>query len=1389
MCSRGDGNFVNPESSVYLDESNADSASADLSIALIGPDEDSRKALARVISGCQGSEIHEYSSYLASLDDLPKLLDRHFDVIIIDLDSHPEYAFELVENICAKGSATVMVYSARSDSELLVRCMRAGAREFLTSPFAKSTVAEALIRASARHPAPRPRKKASGRLLAFLGAKGGDGVTTLACNFAVALAQESSQRTLLIDLDLPLGDAALNLGVVAEYSTINALQNASRLDSAFLSKLLVKHVSGVSVLAAPGKFPQYDASNEAIEKLLTVARQEFENVVIDMGSRHDLMGTGLFKEGSTVYLVIQAVIAGLRNSNRLISQYFNDESPKLEIVLNRYQPRSMGVAEDQITKALTRPAQWKIPNDFAAVRRMQHTAVPLALEDSPISRLIRQMARCSCGLPPVQEKSSGFSLKKISRSITSKISSSEEAPAFPQLDLSQSLESTAEPLPMSRIESESPAEASSISVRTSSAEAGPDKETQLLLAAKSGESPAETTLPEEEEPRLGAAHEKLSEPETRIFMGAAFVKGADGSWHLQQPEAGEAERAPFVSGEEPIAKLTPEIDWFAPEPIVYGTALGSYQLNAVAEVPGALSYVPAAGEMLQAGVHTLSVTFTPEDCETYSVANSTVEITVTKATPVIAWPAPAQIAYGTALGSDQLNAVASIPGSFQYQPGTGEVLVPGIQTLSAAFTPEDKANYKSAVASVSVTVNLVTPAISWPVPADVVYGTALSIAQLNATSPVPGSFSYRPRLGEVLPAGQHRLSVSFKPKDTVAYRTAGAAVSLVVNKATPIIAWPLPAAISYGAALGAAQLNATARVPGTMIYTPGMDEVLSAGAHTLQVTFMPADLANYTTAQATVPITVTKSESAASWASGSALFGKSVGVSDYDYEPEYTPAKATPSAARRSAVQPRQEAANAEPKPPAKATANAPAKTAVKVAEEPVRKHQVRGHGRAAEEPVVQPTPRPRVRLAEKQTAGDETPTNALIKVGAPHAPIEVGPGLDLMGSAVLEDGTTIYLVVQPGSAGMVNSSRLVSQLFSAKGPRFSFDLNRFNAECSERDGESSSWAGPRWAAGFRRQIARLTAGVSSTAETQPKKSGFSLRGLGRSIWSRIATPGRAPSMTKLGLEADQGDANAKTSAFQPEATQRFTDRPVYAHPDASLFAPADRSYIAETAHGQVSRATAHEQPQTRTYMGATYVKNDDGQWRLQDSDAGRYEGSAIPLPSSLPATGAARLQDEFRGEWDNGVSALEKRVARKVKAAPKKTQTKITSKKTAAKPAAKLAVQGSAKEEAKAAAPKYPAKRLADKASENPAEKATNKPAARTAEERTTKAAAETQERAPVQKAAPAKRAKKATGKPAAKTAPARLLREEPVPELEKAMPLQEFPSVQPITDIVKES
>ncbi|HEX4021270.1 MAG TPA: AAA family ATPase [Acidobacteriaceae bacterium] len=386
-----------------------------LSVALIGPDEQGRRAVATALAESQQAKVtREFSSY-PDLDYIPQQLESEHDVIIVELDSNPEYALDLVEHICGNTSLTVMVYSSRADSELLVRCMQAGAREFLIRPIAPNALAEALVRAMVRRPAAQaPKqapKKVAGKLFVFAGAKGGSGVTTLASNFAVALAQESAHSTLLIDLDLPLGDAALELGINAQFSTANAIQNIDRLDSNFLSKLLTKHSSGLSVLSAPDKYTQIQVSDQAVERLLSVARQEFDYVVIDAGSRISSSYKALMAGATTIYLITQVTISELRNANRLISEFYRPNGPKFEIILNRFLARSLGIDEENITKALTLPVAWKIPSDYPSARRAQNTATPLAMSDSQISKIIRQMARTACGQSAVPEKKKkGFRL-------------------------------------------------------------------------------------------------------------------------------------------------------------------------------------------------------------------------------------------------------------------------------------------------------------------------------------------------------------------------------------------------------------------------------------------------------------------------------------------------------------------------------------------------------------------------------------------------------------------------------------------------------------------------------------------------------------------------------------------------------------------------------------------------------------------------------------------------------------------------------------------------------------------------------------------------------------------------------------------------------------------
>ena len=213
--------------------------------------------------------------------------------------------------------------------------------------------------------------------------------------------------------------------------------------------------------------------------------------------------------------------------------------------------------------------------------------------------------------------------------------------------------------------------------------------------------------------------------------------------------------------------------------------------------------------------------------------------------PVLTWANPSDIPFGTALSDAQLNATASTPGTFTYNPAAGTVLGIGTHTLHVDFTPTDTATYAPASRDVSITVTKSATVITWANPADIVYGTPLGATQLNATANTPGAFTYNPVSGTVLAVGTHTLHVDFTPTDTVNYTPASRDVSITVTKIAPVITWADPTAIAQGTPLSTMQLNATADVPGAFTYTPTAGAFLSAGMHTLHVDFVPTDAVHY----------------------------------------------------------------------------------------------------------------------------------------------------------------------------------------------------------------------------------------------------------------------------------------------------------------------------------------------------------------------------------------------------------------------------------------------------------------------------------------------------------------------------------------------------------------
>ena len=211
--------------------------------------------------------------------------------------------------------------------------------------------------------------------------------------------------------------------------------------------------------------------------------------------------------------------------------------------------------------------------------------------------------------------------------------------------------------------------------------------------------------------------------------------------------------------------------------------------------------------------------------------------------PLITWPTPAAITYGTPLSGTQLNATANVPGTFAYGPAATTVLTAGSHVLSVTFTPTN-GNSGTVMAEVTLQVNKATPAIAWT-PASIQFGQSLSAAQLDATASTPGTFAYTPPSGTVIATSSQTLSVLFTPNDTTDYNTAGTSVALTITKAsTSISSSANPANPATGQSdLLTATVTGAGQPSGSVVFSSGSTTLCTATLNTSGVgscSFVPS---------------------------------------------------------------------------------------------------------------------------------------------------------------------------------------------------------------------------------------------------------------------------------------------------------------------------------------------------------------------------------------------------------------------------------------------------------------------------------------------------------------------------------------------------------------------
>jgi pilus assembly protein CpaE len=322
------------------------------------------------------------------------------DLVLVCLTGNMERGLEVVQALQASAHAKILAIGPVTDSRYILRALENGADHYLDQDDLKKSVDAWLSRLQSRREGALP----AGRLLAILSASGGCGASTLAVNLAALSAKEHG-RCNLIDLNLGHGDLAPLLNVRPQFTLTDVCVNEGRLDPAMYEKILVRHASGISLLASPCQFDAVRTiTSQGLSQALDIARRVFPQVVVDLEDCfHDDQALVL-QEAAGIVLVCRLDFTSLRNARRIFDYLDRMNIPKhrIRFVINRFgRPQELPVAEAE--KALGEKVACLVPEDAKTINSANNTGVPAVLKQpsSKVALAIGELAKIRFDKPCV----------------------------------------------------------------------------------------------------------------------------------------------------------------------------------------------------------------------------------------------------------------------------------------------------------------------------------------------------------------------------------------------------------------------------------------------------------------------------------------------------------------------------------------------------------------------------------------------------------------------------------------------------------------------------------------------------------------------------------------------------------------------------------------------------------------------------------------------------------------------------------------------------------------------------------------------------------------------------------------------------------------------------
>jgi pilus assembly protein CpaE len=300
------------------------------------------------------------------------------DVVLLDVSGEEENFLGKLERLSRQYTHATIVLLARHQSPaFLLEAMRAGVREVLALPLVGQELHNALDRIAQNITATRYKE---GKILSFISCKGGSGTSFISANLAYALATAANKKTLLIDLNLQFGDAALYLSDIKPATTLRDVCNQiHRLDADMLESSLIRVTPNCGILAAANDAdPDNDIRAEQIDVILQLARSHYDFILLDIGSQINGVTIRALDASDTIYPVLQQSLPYLRGGRRLLELFtsLGYRKEKMQLIVNRFDGSASINAAD-IERTLGQRIAQFIPNNFDVVNESINQGMPV----------------------------------------------------------------------------------------------------------------------------------------------------------------------------------------------------------------------------------------------------------------------------------------------------------------------------------------------------------------------------------------------------------------------------------------------------------------------------------------------------------------------------------------------------------------------------------------------------------------------------------------------------------------------------------------------------------------------------------------------------------------------------------------------------------------------------------------------------------------------------------------------------------------------------------------------------------------------------------------------------------------------------------------------------